>query len=101
MWLFVMFDLPVGSKAQRHAASKFRTFLKNDGYEMMQFSVYTRICRGQDAVDKHLSRVKKNLPRTGSIRALQVTERQYARMVFLVGEATLHERTAKTQLVLL
>lgn len=101
MWLFVFFDLPVGSKPERRNAAKFRLFLKNDGYDMMQFSVYTRVCRGQDAVDKHLARVRKNLPPKGSVRALQVTERQYARMHFLVGGATKHEKTAKEQLVLL
>ena len=37
-------------------------------------SVITRVCRGQDAADKHLGRVEKNLPPKGSIRALQVTE---------------------------
>lgn len=26
---------------------------------MLQLSVYTRVCRGQDGVEKHLDRVKK------------------------------------------
>ena len=53
MWLFVFFDLPVGTKKDRREAGKFRKFLQNDGYDMMQLSVYTGVCRGQDAADKH------------------------------------------------
>ena len=101
MWLFVFFDLPVGSKAERRAAARFRKFLQNDGYDMLQWSVYTRVCRGQDAVDKHLTRLRNSLPKAGSVRALQVTERQYARMSTLVGTQRSHERTAQDQLVLL
>lgn len=101
MYLFVFFDLPVGSKPERQAATRFRNFLRNDGYDMMQFSVYTRTCRGQDAVDKHLARVSKNLPPRGSVRALQVTERQFARMKMLVGTASAQEQTGTGQLVLL
>lgn len=101
MWVFVFFDLPVGTKTERRNATKFRNFLINDGYDMMQFSVYNRVCRGQDAVDKHLARLTKNLPPRGSIRALQVTERQFARMKTLVGDVKQHEKTATDQLVLL
>lgn len=101
MYLFVFFDLPVGTKSERRDATRFRNFLRNDGYDMMQFSVYTRVCRGQDAADKHLARVAKNLPPRGSVRALQVTERQYARMKLLVGMPSAQEQTGTGQLVLL
>src|SRR3546814_3921484 len=85
VYLFVFFDLPVGTTKERRDATRFRKFLVNDGYDMMQFSVYTRVCRGQDAADKHVGRVERNLPPKGSVRALQVTERQFARMKMLVG----------------
>lgn len=101
LWLFVFFDLPVGTKAQRRAATRFRNFLKDDGYMMLQYSVYARVCRGEDAVDKHMARICKQLPAKGSIRALQVTERQYARMRLLLGDAQKNEKIAPTQLLLL
>lgn len=101
MYLFVFFDLPVGTKKERGAAARFRKFLVNDGYDMMQWSVYSRVCRGQDAVNKHIERVAKNLPSKGSIRALHVTERQFARMKLLLGQPTKQERTGTDQLVLL
>lgn len=101
MWLFVFFDLPVGTKAERNAATRFRNFLKDDGFLMLQLSIYARVCRGQDGVDKHLSRVTKNLPRQGSVRTLSITERQYARMKLLLGEASKNEKAAPRQMVLL
>lgn len=101
MWLFVFFDLPVGTKAERRAASKFRMFLKDDGFLMMQFSVYARLCRGEDGADVHIRRVTSGLPGKGSVRALQVTDRQYARMKLLLGAGSKSERAAGQQMVLL
>ncbi len=101
VWLFVLFDLPVGTKAQRRDANRFRNFLKDDGYFMLQYSVYARICRGEDGAMKHIARVTRNLPSTGSVRALQVTDRQYGRMRLLLGTATPTERAGAAQLVLL
>jgi CRISPR-associated protein Cas2 len=101
VWMFVFFDLPVGTKADRRNATRFRNFLKDDGFMMLQWSVYARVCRGEDGAEKHLKRVMKNLPPRGSVRTLQVTDRQYARMKLLVGEATFSEKKAPDQLVLL
>lgn len=101
MWMFVLFDLPVGSKTERRYASKFRHFLKDDGFMMLQFSVYARVMRGEDAVEKHQQRIVNNLPPTGSVRTLTVTERQYARMKILIGEPAKNERVAPKQMILL
>jgi CRISPR-associated protein Cas2 len=101
MWLFVFFDLPVGTKAERRAATRFRGFLKDDGYIMLQYSVYARVCRGDDAVSKHVARVTRNLPSVGSVRALHVTDRQYGRMHLLLGKAAASEHAGASQLVLL
>jgi CRISPR-associated protein Cas2 len=101
MWLFVFFDLPVGTKAERRDATRFRNFLKDDGFLMLQFSVYARVNRGEEAVEKHLARIAKRLPSKGNVRTLSVTERQYARMKLLIGQASKNEKAAPQQLVLL
>ena len=44
MWLVVMFDLPVATKIERKLATQFRNNLLDMGFEMMQFSVYTKFC---------------------------------------------------------
>lgn len=86
MRLLVFFDLPVVTKKARRRYSRFRNFLLRDGYDMIQFSVYSRICYGMDDVNKHIRSLKANLPNEGSIRCMQVTEKQYASMMVLIGE---------------
>ena len=98
MWLFVFFDLPVGTKPERRVATRFRNFLKDDGYMMLQYSVYSRVVRGEDGAIKHIARLTRSLPGKGSIRALQVTDRQYSRMRLLLGEATKTESTGSSSL---
>ena len=100
MRLLVMFDLPVLKKEDRKNASLFRKFLINDGYHMLQLSVYSRICKGEDTLDKHLRRLNGGLPPKGSVRAIQITEQQYGRMLFLVGKPQKEEELGPEQLLL-
>lgn len=92
MRLLVFFDLPMVSKAEKRAYVGFRRFLLNDGYGMIQFSVYGRILNGVDAETKHLKRLKANLPSAGSVRVMTVTEKQYAGMLLLVGKPNFQEK---------
>ena len=69
MRIVVFFDLPVVTAKEKKAAAKFRKFLIKDGYNMMQWSVYSRICNGTDSVAMHRQRLKQNLPENGSVRA--------------------------------
>ena len=80
MRMLVFFDLPVTKKEERKAAARFRSFLLKEGYYMVQFSVYSRVCNGNDAVEKHTKRLKASLPPNGSVRLLVITEKQYQNM---------------------
>jgi len=82
----VLFDLPVKTSRQRRTATQFRNFLLKDGYHMLQFSVYARVCNGTDAVGKHKQRLYDCIPENGSIRLLVMTEKQFETMEILVGE---------------
>ena len=88
MRIMVMFDLPVIDPQERREASQFRQALIKDGYSMMQYSIYTRICSSLESVDKHIRRLHTYLPTDGSVRALVVTEKQFDRMYILLGKAT-------------
>lgn len=92
MRILVLFDLPVKERELRKEYSRFHKFLEKDGYDMLQFSVYCRICNGLDGVEKHMLRLRKNLPPEGSVRAMVVTERQFEKMKILVGTKTLQEQ---------
>lgn len=84
-WLIVAFDLPVGTKAQRKAAHDFREWLKDDGYTMLQWSVYARACVTFARQETHIERVKRNLPPEGSVRAIFVTRAQWERSFVIHG----------------
>lgn len=92
MRIIVFFDLPVVLPRDRKAYSRFRKFLLNDGYVMLQYSIYSRICHGQDGVAKHMKRLHENLPPVhGAIRALKITEKQFENMEILLGTTTAEE----------
>ena len=95
MRLMIFFDLPTKTKEDKRAASQFRTFLKKDGYYLMQWSVYSRICNGTDAVEMHKRRLKNNLPPYGSIRTLTLTEKQFESIDVLLGIRKSSEITSK------
>ncbi len=86
-----MFDLPVITEKEKKIASKFRKYLLDDGYIMMQYSVYSRICKNNDDLNKHINRLRINSPKTGNIRLLQVTENQYNNMIMFCGIKSVEE----------
>jgi len=101
MRLIVFFDLPTKTKADKRAYTLFRRFLLNDGYDMLQWSVYGRVVNGMDAEEKHLNRLSANLPPEGSVRSLSVTEKQFASMKMLVGKPRFQEKKLNTDQMLL
>ncbi|MBA3755335.1 MAG: CRISPR-associated endonuclease Cas2 [Nitrosomonas sp.] len=101
MRLLVFFDLPVVTKIERRAYTVFRRFLINDGYDMIQFSVYGRILNGNNALEKHMKRLINNLPPEGSVKCLSVTEKQFASMKLLVGLPLFQEKKVNPQQMLL
>ena len=80
MWVLVMFDLPVLTKVQRKYATGFRNFLVKNGFDMVQYSVYSRPCPSDENATVHVGRVKENLPPNGQVRILKFTDKQYGRM---------------------
>lgn len=91
MRLIVMFDLPVITDKERKIATNFRNFLLDDGYIMMQFSVYSRICKNNDDLQKHINRLKIHSPKNGNIRMLQITEKQYSNIIMFAGSKEVEE----------
>ena len=99
MYLVLFFDLPTKTSGERKIANKFRKDLLRDGYFRLQLSCYSRICKGLEAVDKHVSRVRRFCPNKGSVRVLKVTDKQYGMMLTLIGEKKITERIAGEQIL--
>lgn len=100
MWIFVMFDLPVGTKKQMRDATRFREFLLDEGFEMSQFSVYARFCNGKESVDSYLSRIGRHLPERGDVHILTFTDRQYENIVRFSSQRRQRPRKNPDQLAL-
>ncbi|WP_257874436.1 CRISPR-associated endonuclease Cas2 [Helicobacter sp. 11S02596-1] len=86
MRILVMFDMPTRTKEDRKYAAKFRKELIKDGFLMLQFSVYMRLCKGVASAHSHLDRLDLILPPKGHIRGLVLTEKQFDQMRLLLGQ---------------
>jgi CRISPR-associated protein Cas2 len=77
MWIFVLFDLPVGTKKERKAATKFRHSLLDLGFEMSQFSVYLKFCAGKEQAEAIARQVEAAIPNAGKVHLVAITDKQY------------------------
>lgn len=84
-WLLVAFDLPVKTREQRKVATDFRKYLLDDGYQMLQYSVYVRPCVTHARMETHTNRIRLHTPPEGCIRALYVTRAQWERSYIIHG----------------
>ena len=86
MRMILMFDMPTETADDRKAYRRFRKFLLSEGFIMHQFSVYSKLLLNGTANQAMISRLKQNNPKRGLITLLTVTEKQFARMIYLSGE---------------
>ena len=88
MRLLLFFDLPTETAQDRREYARFRKLLIKSGFIMMQKSVYSKLAINQTAADAALNTVKKHRPPRGTMQALIITEKQYARMEYILGAHT-------------
>ena len=96
MRVIVFFDLPSVTSAERKQYRLFRRFLLNEGFIMMQESVYSKLLLNSTNVNLLKIRLKKNLPKEGLIQVLTVTEKQYADIECILGDASANTNTLNT-----
>lgn len=87
MRMIVFFDLPVGTATQRHNYARFKRYLEKEGFLMMQESVYTKLAINDHVYAGILTKLRENRPPEGLVQALKVTERQFATIECITGEA--------------
>ena len=85
MRIILFFDLPMITEEEKRIYTRFRKELVRNGYMMLQFSVYSKICTNREAAVNNILKIKKNVPEKGSIRILLVTEKQYSKMEIILG----------------
>ncbi len=98
MWLFVMFDLPVGTKKERKEATAFRNHLLDLGFEMSQFSVYLKYSASTEQAEAAGNKVKQYLPPGGKVDILIITDKQFANMQRFYAKTTIKNEKKPNQL---
>lgn len=81
----VFFDLPNIYSIDKRNYIRFKKYLTNEGFIMLQESVYSKISLNTQQCQFLLDRIRKNSPKKGIIQVLNITERQYAQMEYIIG----------------
>ena len=99
--MILMFDMPTETVEERKAYRKFRKFLLSEGFIMHQFSIYSKLLLNNSANKAMIDRLQANNPKKGNITLLTVTEKQFARMIYLNGERDMSVANSDKRLVFL
>ena len=88
-----------GTKAEY---TLLRKHLTKDGYLRIAPEVFVRIVPNRKAAEKHYRRLSEVAPRTGTVRVLRLTEKQYAKCFYLTGGPDYQEAnvSAKSHIML-
>lgn len=87
MRTLLFFDLPAVTKSDHREYTKFVKLLKKKGFAMFQESVYTKLSINESVVDSTIKEIKDALPPDGMISCITITEKQFASMDILLGDA--------------
>lgn len=85
MRTIIFFDLPNIYLKDKKNYLKFRKYLINEGFIMMQESVYSKLILNKQQSILLLDRLRKNAPKKGLIQVLTITERQYSQIEYIIG----------------
>lgn len=88
MRVIVFFDLPTLTSKERREYRRFRKFLINEGFIMMQESMYSKIALNNTTANLIKNKVRKNKVKSGLIQLMIVTEKQYSGIEFISGESS-------------
>lgn len=91
MRLILMFDLPMTEKEDVKIYTDFRKNLLNQGYVMLQYSIYVKCYPNKTSAMQGMQRIKSIVPNKGAVRAIIITEAQYQSMAILVGGKSFQE----------
>jgi len=86
MWIIVLFDLPTDTKVARKQYATFRKGLLEDGFSMMQYSVYIRHSASDENAQVHIRRIKSKLPPDGEVRIMKITDKQFGYIEVFYGK---------------
>lgn len=88
MRVIVFFDLPTETAKDRKIYSRFRKLLINEGFIMLQKSVYAKLALNKSIVNSIKDKIYKSKPTRGIVQMLVITEKQYSQIEYVVGKSS-------------
>ena len=101
MRILVMFDLPVNTSQERRDYTVFRRYLIKSGFLMMQESIYCKLAQNPVAADAIIENVRKNKPGKGLVQVLKITEKQFSKIEYIVGNSSSEVYDGDERLIIL
>lgn len=101
MRTLVFFDLPNVYSVDKRNYLKFRKYLLNEGFIMLQESVYSKLSLNSEQCKLLLNRIRKNAPKKGIIQVLSITEKQYSQIEYIIGEGKTKIINSEDKLIIL
>lgn len=98
--MIVMFDLPVKTKAQRAAATRFRNEILDLGFDRVQLSVYGMYFPNAARSQSVLNAVCAAIPPGGAVRVLRLSDAVWGSMKRFEGTQAEQPEPAREQLLL-
>lgn len=91
MRIILMFDLPSKEDYEKKEYRVFHNALIKNGYVMMQFSIYIKATNSHTKIKREVDKIRKYIPKSGNIRVLSITEKQYLNMEIILGHKNINE----------
>ncbi len=88
MRILVFFDLPTESLENKRDYRRFRRYLIKNGYIMLQESVYAKLALNKTVANAAVAGLRSNKPNAGDIQVLTITEKQFQKIEYILGERT-------------
>lgn len=101
MRIIVFFDLPTESSKDLKEYRKFRKLLINEGFIMMQKSVYTKLALNMSVVNSIENKLKSGKPKYGIVQLLLITEKQFSSIDNIVGSISSEKIDSMDRLVII
>ena len=83
---------PTNKRGTKTEYTKLRKFLISDGYLRISKEVFMRITNNRKGAEKLYRRLMDYKPKTGIVRVFKLTEKQYAKVLYLTGEEDIQEK---------
>lgn len=91
MRIMIFYDLPMDDKEKVAEYNYFRKKLIKLGFYQLQYSIYVKVVQNENGYKTFIRQIQSYVPKSGNIRIMKITEKQYESMIFLQGSSNLHE----------